>query len=582
MLVKGGGSRHRTVSYTLNFVNGFEKLKEKWDLHLESSSGGESGGNGKVLCVRGQQSWPKNLIWKTEAVRQDKFEYSFENDIGFGHNCEEHTIKTKGNSRVSDRQKERSRESEEGRRHDRLVERGVPAAELAEVAERVREQASRLDELDFVVKYQNVPKRYMVVPEYLVQGLKALWWTSLAPGQSSSERREGGGSGSGSDVSGTSEYKIRFSPPTGTFNLTIHRFGQVIRFEHVTIPSPLKYVLPMRSARGSLVDDLAVGVTGDRSVRPKCKVEDRWIKTFGQSTVDLKLDDCPTLLAADCSSRKRFAVMVKKTSSASEDSAKELKIYLGKTDIHLRPSGGHSRQSPKIKVVVNGTEIPISRRHPVEIKDERGDYSVGEVVETEDGVIVLTAPLVEIKFDGEKVEIKPSYQLKGKLCGLCGDLNAYVVGPSECSYSRNELLAASYRVNVPSAPCKSLPRQVEEELENENRVCAKFEEVPTKVLRAYEAHAGKCTVHRHEIIDRGDRLCFSRTPVTECSSSCRPSSSSGGGLTEKKVSFACLDKNRAAKHYADKVREGKVLKELENLPKDFSVTMTLPRHCVPV
>ncbi len=91
---------------------------------------------------------------------------------------------------------------------------------------------------------------------------------------------------------------------------------------------------------------------------------------------------------------------------------------------------------------------------------------------------------------------------------------------------------------------------------------------------------GECTQHQHEIIEKASKVCFSIRPVPNCSPRCKPQS---GEVAKKTIDFACLDrKDRIVKLYIEKVRSNKVVPELENLTKSFSVEMVLPKFCVPV
>lgn len=93
-----------------------------------------------------------------------------------------------------------------------------------------------------------------------------------------------------------------------------------------------------------------------------------------------------------------------------------------------------------------------------------------------------------------------------------------------------------------------------------------------------KVQTGKCTTHRHEILVKKDKICFSVKPVTECSTLCKAHS-----VTDKKVSFVCMPNGRIADLYVEKVMQGKTLTtELNKLSKSLDVTMTLPKTCVPV
>jgi len=191
---------------------------------------------------------------------------------------------------------------------------------------------------------------------------------------------------------------------------------------------------------------------------------------------------------------------------------------------------------------------------------------------------------LNIRFDGSKIEVEGPLGLKNKLCGLCGDNNNQVVaelrGPSQCVYSKSNILAASYRVSIPSQSCRPLDRQVEDQLKQENENCSKYTEIPTKMIESFKSEAGPCTMHRHEILERSKELCFSRYPVAECGLLCQPKDQH---TVDKRVSITCLDKeSRLAQHYAKKIRTGKVVPELANLPEAMAANLPMPISCEPI
>jgi hypothetical protein len=64
-------------------------------------------------------------------------------------------------------------------------------AELSETAQKYRNQLSKLDKVNVIVKYENVPRNIVVVSDYLVEYLKTVWWTNLVPSYSRSGSMNG-------------------------------------------------------------------------------------------------------------------------------------------------------------------------------------------------------------------------------------------------------------------------------------------------------------------------------------------------------------------------------------------------------
>ncbi len=201
--------------------------------------------------------------------------------------------------------------------------------------------------------------------------------------------------------------------------------------------------------------------------------------------------------------------------------------------------------------------------------------------------MLLGLPALVIKHDGRKTEVKvtPTCAYQGKLCGLCGDLSGLqlsgLVGPQQCSYSKPELLTASYRVSLSSQSCRSpLPSKIESQLEKENSECLKVKELPTvDIFNSFRGQVGPCSRHSHQVVEETTRVCFSRRPVVACSPLCKAAS---GSNVDKSVEFTCMPRGRVAERYAEKIRRGIVIPELEAMPVTFSSQLTVPRSCVPV
>merc|ERR1712088_493472 len=150
--------------------------------------------------------------------------------------------------------------------------------------------------------------------------------------------------------------------------------------------------------------------------------EGKHISTFDNRTTKADMDDCFHLLSGDCSKAMSYGVLVRSLESSgtySPETRKEVKVFIGSTDITMKPEGEH--------------------------------------------VIVK----VSVLFDGKRVKLEGSNLLKNKLCGLCGDNNnnkiADVPSPRKCLLSKPKLELASYRVSLPSKPCSPLPSHLREE-----------------------------------------------------------------------------------------------------------------------
>merc|ERR1719328_22720 len=342
------------------------------------------------------------------------------------------------------------------------------------------------------------------------------------------------------------------------------------------MPYPFTYFYPV----SYVIDPVSTGIkaaTG-KPVFPVCTLEGKHISTFDNRTTKADMDDCFHLLSGDCSKAMSYGVLVRSLESSgsySPETKKEVKVFIGSTDITMKPEGEH------VIVKVNGSpiEVPMSERHTIMARE-------GHIVAK-----ILKSSKIGVLFDGKRVKLEGSNLLKNKLCGLCGDNNnnklADVPSPRKCLLSTPELELAIYRVSLPSKTCSPLPSHLKEELERESERCVKFFGKPTggisssiSILSGSESLSGsECMKHYHDVIDKHsrDEYCFSRIPLLECGSTCH-----SVGMREKRVSYTCMPKSdRRTMHILEKIHSGMTLPELKNLPESFSIERPVPVECKP-
>merc|ERR1712186_91295 len=594
------GSRPRTFSYTATVGTGQSGMTSKWDLELMCER------TSKKVCVRGDVSIPPFSIWNLNNIRSEDPVFRFHNTVGYGRECESKVV-INGYAKASEKQKQLARETPEAREFERLRSKGTPMVELSKLAEIVRRQSSVLSVYDYKIKFVNVGDKVTSLSQSGLEALEFVWMPYYVPKDShswwptSSEvsrlpiesigsgyRSESISSGYGFE-SWEMEVRTIVHPVRGSFDVeitNITRPDQKYKYRDVPMPYPFTYMYPV----SYVTDPVSMGVkavTG-KPVYPVCTMEGKHIFTFDNRTTKADMDDCFHLLSGDCSKAMSYGVLVRSlesSSSYSPESKKEVKIFIGRTDITMRPEGEH------VIVKVNGSpiEVPTMERHIV--KNEQG-HIIAKIIKSKDNVMILKSSKISVFFDGKRVKLEGSNLLKNKLCGLCGDNNNKKIGdvpsPRQCLLSKPKLEVASYRVSLPSKQCSPLPGHLRAELERETERCIRFShKPPSGISSAYRQSeslysSGECMKFHHEIVDKYTRneLCFSMIPILECGSSCHPE---GGRKLRLSVSFTCMSKSdRRTQRIAEKIRNGEVLTpELMHFPISYTTEREMPLECKP-
>merc|ERR1712038_1968765 len=509
------GSRPRTFSYTGTVGIGQAGMTSKWDVELMSER------TSKKICVRGEIRIPPYSIWRLNAIRSEDPVFHFHNTLGYGNGCESKVV-INGYAKTSEKQKQLARETPEAREFERLRSKGTPMIELSKLAEIVRRQSSVLNVYDYKIKFVNVGDKVTSLSQ---SGLEALefvwmpykdshsWWPILSSSLSvpspfpSPMERMGSGYGSESISAGYGfesissgygseswemEVRTLIHPVRGSFDVEITnvtRPEQKYRYRDVPMPYPFTYMYPVSYVTDTPISMGVKAITG-KPVYPVCTFEGKHISTFDNHTSKADMDDCFHLLSGDCSKAMSYGVLVRSlesSSSYSPESMKEVKVFIGRTDINMRPEGEH------VIVKVNGSPIEVPTMESHIIKGDHGQI-IAKIIMSKDKVVILKSSKISV-------------------------------------LSKPELEVASYRVSLPSKQCSPLPGHLRAELERETERCLKVFQKPTRGMYSTYIQSeslysqGECMKHHHEIVDKYTRneLCFSMIPILECGSSCHPS-----------------------------------------------------------
>merc|ERR1712038_1229946 len=440
------GNRPRTFSYTGTVGTGQSGMTSKWDLELMCER------TSKKICVRGDISIPPFSIWSLNNILSENPVFHFHNTLGYGRECESKVV-VNGYAKTSEEQKHIARKTREAKEFERLRSKGTPMIELSKLAEFVRRESSILNVYDYKITFVNVDDKVTKLSQRALEALEFVWLPysvskdflssgiSRLPIESRVETiGSGSGSGSGSGYgygsgygsgygygSDSFEMEVRTTihPTRGSFDVEITNIThpeQRYKYRDVPMPYPFTFLYPVSYVTNPV--SMGIRAVTGKPVYPVCTLEGKHISPFDNRTTKADMDDCFHLLSGDCSKAMSYGVLVRSLESSgsySPETKKEVKIFIGRTDITMRPEGEH------VTVKINGSpiEVPTVERHS--IRGEQG-HIIAKIIMSKDKVVILKSSKISVFFDGKRVKLEGSNLLKNKLCGLCGDNNNKKIG----------------------------------------------------------------------------------------------------------------------------------------------------------
>merc|ERR1712080_292720 len=174
------------------------------------------------------------------------------------------------------------------------------------------------------------------------------------------------------------------------------------------------------------------------------------------------------------------------------------------------------------------------------------------VTRYEDNVYLVNFPKesIWVLFDGKRIEISPSQMLKGRACGLCGDLDhentADLKTPRKCMMGRPRFAAYSYMIKE---SCQGVPSQDRPRYERELNECVKERIIPTPLERLVEKVAQrpsqlpKPLINQHLVEKKTRQVCVSVQKVKTCSRINQEETEEPGPtvVRPRMIQFVCVD-----------------------------------------
>merc|ERR1719309_707498 len=460
------GNRPRTWTTVLSFLSGvknqsYGSIKQSWDIRLEKPSG--SPDSPKHLCAKGTLNLPILPIWNIHELHRKTIDFAFENNISMGMtSCNEATIATSGNARVSEQQKAFSVQSLEAQKCQKMIQRGALEARSSPVCKKANYQARILDTIELRNQFTRVPEVVKAWEKSLAILTKAYLWqfTKDVPTKSNGV----------SANTFTTTLKIQFQTPANAFHLIVKRPQEELVFENVRIPYPLSLFAPLKAGSNNL------GLTAGKimpfgSSKMECNIERNSIRRFNKKVIKEALPQhyiTATLTPAIDHRKPDFiGVLVK----AENNDNLKVKSYVQKGILVLKWESGQ----PKAELMSK-----LNDRHGLRIalplnQDRALPGLQGTMLKNVGNKVLFSLnDVMDMEFDAETITLRVSTSFKNQLSGLCGSSNLSMKGVeptslSSCRYSKPSLEIASSMLHTgASAP---LNHSIKQELQKEQEQC---------------------------------------------------------------------------------------------------------------
>merc|ERR1719305_1264336 len=316
------GSERKSYSWEMTACHGFSKVEQKWNLELEDKER-------MNICVEGAMELPLVPVRDSKSLKSENMRFNYKNTIGFGKTCQEHKIEVTGTTSRSESKKvERLREelksvNEETTEYRRMEEELVKAVEeKKEWCRRQVRELSTLDEVKFRVEYTPMPnyvRKYIRLLDTAVKGALVPFMTEVESGRGRNE----------------AEVELKFKPHMNTVDMTLTTEEETIEYRNIRLPEQLREVIPLTASDRS-GEELLAAIIGE-PVYEKCTIGDEVVETYDHQSYRHELDDCWTVLSADCGKQHRHSVLGK-----VEHGKKPLMVFVQNSKVTMEPSSSYT------------------------------------------------------------------------------------------------------------------------------------------------------------------------------------------------------------------------------------------------
>jgi len=440
-------------------------------------------------------------------------------------------------------------------------------SEMSTACEKVRVHKSALNKLRFEIELpQKVHQRLVNASHQIRETLKVRLYRNLranyAPQQKTPENK----------IQGELIFSEQY-PEMRMADLTIRTPDQEeLHFQRIALPKALR-----PSTMWTLKQQAKVALKQDRP-EPVCIYNGQKLRTFDNVTVSLKnmKEGEKYIIARDNTQKPRFTILGKKEQSGQKS---EIEIVLRDATL-LKLTPPTQQSGATYKVHVNSTTIDVvPKKTEVRQYGPKSKHMITlHVEEHKEGqdtlVIKVRDQRMRIVYDGKNLKVENSKQmLKGKLTGLCGDMNNQhlneLTGPEGCNYERQEDFVRAFGlskenhgiqgkwmcpegVHPRGASSQDIQKHQQNKQMRQEQMQQRYQQ--RQNLREQQSHMSEET----KMFPHGGKICFSTEPVAVCEH--------GRRALEKQmqsVEFVCLNQShQRTKQLQREVQSQKIASDL--------------------